>query len=178
MKKLISKFMDGILFMFNITAAMVAALLFVHFVAQFVFVSGSSMAPMLQNKDCLLVSKLDYKFGDPKRFDVVVFEYDDKTYFIKRVIGLPGETIQIEYDGSILVNSEKIVEKYGKEVIVDPGITKEPITLKEDEYFVLGDNRNHSTDSRSEVVGPVNKSKIIGRAILRIFPFSGKNPLI
>ena len=150
------------------------AVFLVTFVGQRTQVSGSSMYDTLEDKDQLLVEKLSYRFGDPKRFDVVVFLEDPKEdkYFIKRIIGLPGETVQIK-NGVIYIDGEAIEEDYGYETIKRPGRAANPVTLGEDEYFVLGDNRNNSTDSRKESVGNVNRSQFLGRAFLRIWPFSG-----
>lgn len=148
--------------------------LFIKFVAQRTDVSGNSMNHTLKNGDSVLVDKLSYRFHDPKRFDIVIFpyRYDPDESFIKRIIGLPGETIQIDYDGNIYINDELLEEHYGAEVIRDPGRAYEPITLGEGEFFVMGDNRNHSMDSREPSVGNIRKNEIIGRAFFRVYPFS------
>ncbi len=148
--------------------------LFITFVAQKTKVDGPSMMPTLYDKDQLIVDKISYRFTDPKRFDVIVFPYlyEEDTYYIKRVIGLPGETVQIDFDGNIYINGQLLEENYGADVIKNPGIAADPIVLGEEEYFVLGDNRNNSKDSRSEMVGKIKKDDIIGRAIFRIWPFS------
>ncbi|MBP3476719.1 MAG: signal peptidase I [Lachnospiraceae bacterium] len=146
--------------------------LIIHFVGQRTQVQGSSMEPMLSSEDNLIVDKISYRFHDPERFDIIVFpfQYEDNTYYIKRIIGLPGETVQIDTEGNILIDGEILDENYGKEVIQSPGRAYEPITLGEDEYFVMGDNRNCSTDSRDPSVGNVRRENIIGRAWLRILP--------
>ena len=92
-------------------------------------------------------------------------------YFIKRVIGLPGETVYIDEDGNIFINDVLLEENFGKERIEDPGIAINPIVLGENEYFVMGDNRNDSFGSRFSAVGNIKKENIIGRAWLRIYPF-------
>ena len=145
----------------------------VLFVGQRTIVEGTSMNPTLNDKDNLIVDKITYRFNDPQRFDVVVFPYQHKkhTYYIKRIIGLPGETIQIGDDGTIYINDQVLVEDYGNEVILDPGRAEEKIELGPDEYFVMGDNRNNSSDSRDFMVGNVNRKDFIGRAWLRIYPF-------
>ena len=130
------------------------------------------MENTLHNGDNLIVDKLSYRFHDPDRFDIIVFPQEDGRYFIKRIIGLPGENVQIDEDGFIYINGEKLMESYGKEVMRDPGLAKDGIDLGADEYFVLGDNRNNSMDSRMEEVGLIAKNRIIGRAWLRIYPFS------
>ena len=148
--------------------------LVIHFVGQRTQVSGSSMEPKLSNNDNLIVDKITYRFKDPERYDIIVFpfEYEDNTYYIKRIIGLPGETVYIDDDGTIYINDTALDETYGREVIKEPGRAYEPITLGEDEYFVMGDNRNNSTDSRDPSVGNIKKDRIIGRAWLRIWPFN------
>ena len=141
------------------------AFFLIHYVGERTVVSGDSMLPTLQNGDNLIVDKLSYRFRDPKRFEIVVFpfRYQEDTYYIKRIIGLPGETVQI-LDGSVYINGEKLEEHYGNEVMEEAGIAAEPVTLGVDEYFVLGDNRNNSEDSRLANIGNVKKSYIIGKA--------------
>lgn len=144
-----------------------------RYVLQRTIVDGYSMENTLQNEDNLLVEKVSYHFSDPKRFDVIVFYpfgKDVDAYYIKRVIGLPGETIQIVGD-TIYIDGEVLEEDFGKDPMTESGIAAEPLTLGEDEYFVLGDNRKVSEDSRYEEVGPVSRDKIEGKAILRIYPF-------
>ncbi len=148
-------------------------LLIVKYVAQRTTVSGSSMEPMIHDGDSLIVDKITYRFSDPERFDIIVFpfEYQKDTYYIKRIIGLPGESVRIDEDGNIYINGEILVENYGAEVIKDPGNAYNEIILREDQYFVLGDNRNNSSDSRNPAVGLIHRDRIVGRAWLRIFPF-------
>lgn len=150
--------------------------LVITFVGQRTEVDGSSMEPTLTNGDNLIVDKLSYRFRDPERFDIIVFPYKHKakTYYIKRIIGLPGETVQIDEQGNIYINGEILSESYGREIIKaeNIGLAAEPIVLGEDEYFVMGDNRNNSTDSRYPQVGNIKREDIIGRAWVRIWPFS------
>lgn len=150
--------------------------LVITFVGQRTEVDGSSMEPMLSNGDNLIVDKITYRFNDPQRFDIIVFpfKYKENTYYIKRIIGLPGETVQIDEGGNIYINGDILQESYGREIIKaeNVGIAKDPIVLGEDEYFVMGDNRNNSTDSRTEIVGNIKREDIIGRAWVRIWPFS------
>ncbi len=144
-----------------------------NFVLQRTIVDGSSMESTLHNGDHLYVEKLSYRFDALNRYDIIVFypySRDNEEYYVKRIIGLPGETIQI-IDSDIYINGEIIEEDYGNEPLENPGRAAEPITLSEDEYFVLGDNRNISKDSRSEEVGNVRKENIGGRAFFRIKPF-------
>ena len=130
------------------------------------------MEPKLSNEDNLIVDKISYRFHEPERYDIIVFpfRYEDNTFYIKRIIGLPGETVQIDEEGNILIDGEVLPEGYGKEVIQSQGRAYEPITLEDDEYFVMGDNRNNSTDSRDPSVGNITREEIVGRAWLRIWP--------
>ena len=145
----------------------------VTFVGQRTKVDGHSMEPTLSDGDNLIVDKLSYRFRDPERYDIIVFPYQhaENTYYIKRIIGLPGETVQV-IDGYMYINGKKLDEHYGAEVMEDPGIAAEPIKLGDDEYFVLGDNRNHSSDSRVGSVGVLTRDMLSGRAWVRIYPFN------
>ena len=153
-----------------------AVWLVITFVGQRTEVEGASMENTLHNGDNLIVDKLSYRFHDPERFDIIVFpfQFQDNTYYIKRIIGLPGETVQIMDDGSIYINGEKLEENYGMEVIKPETIGRaaEPIELGDDEYFVMGDNRNNSSDRRTDMVGNITRENIIGKAWLRIWPVS------
>ena len=142
------------------------------YVGQRTYISGPSMQPTLHDGDNLIVDKISYRFTDPKRYDIIVFpyRYQEDTFYIKRIIGLPGETVQV-MNGYVYINGElRKDEIYGAEVMEDAGIASEPITLGEDEYFVLGDNRNHSSDSRDPNVGVLHRDELIGRAWVRIWP--------
>ena len=153
--------------------------LLITFVIQRTVVEQTSMETTLQSGDSLLVDKISYRFTEPKRFDIVIFPYklaEEKTYYIKRVIGLPGETVRIDYDGNIYINDEKLEENYGREVI-QPNSTwsakmDKGVTLGDDEYFVMGDNRNDSLDSRYPSVGNLKKEEFVGKAVFRLFPLS------
>ncbi len=155
---------------------LIAVYLVIIYVGQRTEVSGSSMEPTLKDGDNLIVDKISYRFNDPQRFDIIVFpfQYQKDTYYIKRIIGLPGETVQIDEEGRIYINGTILEESYGKEIIAEDrrGLASEPIVLGPDEYFVMGDNRNHSSDSRVPEVGNIKRSQIIGRAWVRIWPFS------
>ena len=151
---------------------LVMTLLIVKYVGQRTVVVGDSMETTLQDGDNLIVNKIGYRFHDPERFDVIVFpfEYKDETYYIKRIIGLPGETVRIDDDGNIYINDVILEENFGAETMIDPGLAYGGITLGENQYFVLGDNRNHSSDSRVPSVGLIEKEDIIGKAWIRLFP--------
>ncbi|NSK13527.1 signal peptidase I [Dorea phocaeensis] len=147
--------------------------LIITYVGQRTRVSGHSMETTLSDGDNLIVDKLSYRFKDPKRYDIVVFpyKYEENTYYIKRIIGLPGETVQV-IDGYEYIDGQQLTSDiYGAEIMDSPGIAAEPITLGEDEYFVLGDNRNHSSDSRDPGVGILHREDLIGKAWVRIYPF-------
>ena len=146
--------------------------LIVTYVGQRTKVSGPSMEETLHDGDNLIVDKISYRFREPERFDIIVFpyQYAEDTFYIKRIIGMPGETVQI-IDGEVYIDGEVLGENYGAEVMVNAGIAADPIELGEDEYFVLGDNRNHSSDSRDPNVGVLTREELIGRAWVRIFPF-------
>lgn len=146
----------------------------VTFVGQRTRVSGQSMDTTLQDGDNLIVDKISYRFHDPSRYDIIVFpyKYEENTFYIKRIIGLPGETVQVK-DGYTYINGKKLTSDiYGREVMDEPGIAEEPIKLGSDEYFVLGDNRNHSQDSRDPYVGVLKRSDLMGRAFVRIYPLN------
>lgn len=147
--------------------------LIITFVGQRTRVSGSSMETTLSDGDNLIVDKISYRFREPKRFEIIVFpyQYEEHTYYIKRIIGMPGETIQVK-DGKVYINGQELDEHYGNEAMIAPGIAEAPITLGRDEYFVLGDNRNHSADSRDESVGVLHRKDLLGRAWIRIWPFN------
>lgn len=176
MKKVLREILNTSLYLLGVLCLVY---LVIHFVGQRTQVQGSSMEPTLSSEDNLIVDKLSYRFHDPERYDIIVFPFlgeenggtfGEETFYIKRIIGLPGETVQIDEEGNIFVDGEVIDDYYGKEVIRDPGRAYEPIELGKDEYFVMGDNRNNSTDGRDPKVGNIKRENIIGRAWLRIWP--------
>ncbi len=145
-----------------------------YFIAQPFYVKGASMEPNLHEHDYLLVDEISYRFHPPERGDIVVFRYPDdpQEYFIKRVIGLPGETVLIK-DGGVYITdpsgaTTQLAETYLPNDSATVAQSDEPVTLKSNEYFMLGDNRNGSKDSRS--FGPVHYSFIVGRAFFRGLP--------
>lgn len=172
MKKILREILSTSLYLLGVLCVVY---LMIHFVGQRTQVQGSSMEPTLSTEDNLLVDKISYRFHDPERYDIIVFPFlpdwpEQKTYYIKRIIGLPGETVQIDEEGNIYVDDALLKENYGKETIINPGRAIEPIKLGDDEYFVLGDNRNNSSDGRDPIVGNIKRENITGRAWLRIWP--------
>lgn len=157
---------------------LLATWLLIKYVGQRTVVDGTSMVPTLSDNDNLIVDKISYRFRDPERFDIVVFppfEYDSNTFYIKRIIGMPGETVQIDEQGNIYIDGERLEENYGREIISanKRGRAVEPVVVGENEYFVMGDNRNNSTDSREPRIGNIHRNQLIGRAWMRVWPFSG-----
>jgi len=146
-----------------------------YFLIQPFVVKGQSMEPTFYNSDYLIIDELSYHLRSPKRGEVIVFRAPvaKNTYYIKRIIGLPNETVEIK-DGEILVFDPKIKkevnikEDYIASSVQTSGNVK--ITLKPDEYFVLGDNRRLSYDSRNW--GPVTRSEVVGRVLLRLYPLN------
>lgn len=143
-----------------------------QFLMEKIFVDGISMENTLSDGEHVLIEKVSRYFDGPDRFDVVVFHKQDggrtKTY-VKRVIGLPGESVQIT-GSTIYIDGEPLSENFGKDPIVYAGLAERTIVLGEDEYFVLGDNRTVSLDSRDERIGTVKKAELDGTVFLRIFP--------
>ena len=137
-------------------------------------VSGTSMEPTLKEGQVVIVNKLEYYIKSPKRNDVIVYKQSNKehSYFeIKRVIGLPGETVKIK-NGIVYINDEAIKEKVKTEAISNSGLAEEGVKLDDNEYFVLGHNRNDSEDSRFAGIGNVLKNEILGKAVATEKPFS------
>ena len=155
-----------------IAILLAAVYVLITYVGQRTEVSGHSMEPTLQHGDNLIVDKISYRFREPERYEIIVFpyQYKENTYYIKRIIGLPGETVEI-IEGSVYINGEKLKEDYTATEINDVGIVSEKITLGGDEYFVLGDDRDKSEDSRMADVGNVKRSYIYGKAWFLLSPF-------
>jgi len=162
----------------KVTAISLAIILPVrYYLIQPFYVKGASMEPNFYDHEYLIIDELSYRFTPPERGQVVVFRYphNPQEYFIKRVIGLPGETVQIK-DGNIWIfnadfpNGFVITEDYLPDDLVTYGQSDEKVAVGQDEYFVLGDNRNASKDSRN--FGPVSKNFITGKVLLRGWPFT------
>ncbi|MEY8337347.1 signal peptidase I [Lachnospiraceae bacterium 62-35] len=132
-------------------------------------IAGHSMSPFLESGDVVLMNRLSYNLSDPQRFDVVVFQREDSRTNVKRIIGLPGETVQI-YGGYVFINGEQLSTDDALDKVSLAGIAEIPITLGEDEYFLLGDNRDSSEDSRFINIGNVKREQILGKVWIRILP--------
>jgi signal peptidase I len=167
-----------------IWAAQIAAVIFlayfiVYYALERTNMVGISMETTLADKDQIIINKFSYRFSDPERFDVIVYKQSGKEhsyYDIKRIIALPGEKLQI-MDGLIYINGEVIDEIVNVEPMGNYGLAAEEILLEENEYFVLGDNRNNSEDSRFASVGMIRREEIIGEAFIRTSPFNFINKL-
>ena len=160
--------------LFEIAIVCVFAFVFVWYFGQRVSNIGDSMDPAARNGDIILVNRIVYDASVPKRGDVIVFKpngNENLHSYIKRIIGLPGETILIQ-DGEIFVEGKKLTEDYQTSELSDPGLAQEEITLAGDEFFVLGDNRESSEDSRAADIGNVKRSEIEGKAWFNITPGS------
>ena len=155
----------------NVIVVIALAWFLVHSFLTTEEMSGHSMEPAISASDLVLVDRLSYTFMKPKRMDVVIFQRSDATQNVKRVIGLPGETVQIK-DGFIYINNEKLdaLNDLGEAALA--GLAEYPIILDKNEYFLLGDNRSGSEDSRFANVGNVKSRQIKGKVWLRIQPFS------
>lgn len=168
---------NSLLFVWEIAKIIIIAAAIVipirYFLFQPFFVKGQSMDPNFDNGDYLIIDEITYRFRAPERGEVIVFKYplDPSNRFIKRIIGLPGETVEIK-DGEVMIyngdGSQELEEPYLSGGLITAGDLK--ITLKEGEYFVLGDNRPYSFDSRR--FGPLSEEYITGRVIIRAWPIS------
>jgi signal peptidase I len=168
------KLSSGWLMLWEVVKVVAMALAIVvvvkHFLFQPFYVKGASMEPTFEDHEYLIIDELTYRFHEPVRGDVVVFRYPNDTsqYFIKRVIGLPGESLEVK-DSSVWINGQQLNESaYLDASVQTTGSTN--LTLGPKEYFLMGDNRTASLDSR--IFGPVNRSYIVGRTWFRAFPFT------
>ena len=158
---------------FKIGVVCLFAFVAVWYFGQRVSTVGDSMKPVLENGDVVLVNRIVYNATTPKRGDIIVFRpkgNENSHYYIKRIVGLPGETVEIIED-RVYINGEQIEEEYTTSEINDVGVLSEPMTLASDEYFALGDDRENSEDSRNADVGNVKRSYIYGKAWFVISPW-------
>lgn len=159
-------------FVLAFIAVIFVAFFIVRFVCASYTIQGDSMLPIYESGEKRLVNRFIYKVKSPARYDIILFESEDeanKQYYVKRVIGLPGETVKIK-DGSVYVDGRK-AKSFGTEKILSPGLAADGVKLSKDQYFVMGDNYNNSEDSRSAVVGNVKKTQMIGKVGIKYWPF-------
>ncbi len=155
-----------------ILAVLIMAYVLSEFVFERVWVTNHSMESTLNPDDCVMIDKISYRFRDPERFDIIVFRKKGSgEELVKRVIGLPFETVQIK-DGKFFIDGSEIEDIEGLDAPEEAGLAENPIELGVGEYFVVGDNRSESIDSRYEQVGNVTSTRIIGRMFMRVFPFN------
>ena len=158
----------------DIIVIVCAAFLMINFFFDNTSITGHSMNNTLKNDDVMLVNKVAFKYRDPKRYDVIIFKPNIgnvSDYYTKRIIGLPGETVQI-VDGKVYIDGKVLEDDVIDEVIYNAGNAAKPIKLGYNEYFVLGDNRNNSDDSRFSNVGFVKYEDIVGMPWFVVYPFS------
>lgn len=156
----------------DVIITILAAYILVSYICCETTVVGNSMETTINNEDTVLINKISYVFNKPKRFDCIAFEQDSvdsSKVYVKRVIGLPGETIQIK-DGSVYIDGEKLEDTISTSILT-AGVASNEYKLGDNEYFVLGDNRNNSEDSRFATVGMVKSNNIVGKVWMIISPF-------
>ncbi|MHB1394201.1 MAG: signal peptidase I [Clostridia bacterium] len=153
-----------------ILSAFIIAFILKTYIFQVALVNQISMEPTLHEGQVLIIAKVNYLFKDPERGDIVVLKDElENKYLIKRAIGLPGEVIDIR-NNKVYINGEELKPDYTEVPTQDNGFAKAKVP--EGKYFVMGDNRLHSRDSRSDTVGFVNRSNIVGKAVFRVWPIS------
>lgn len=165
---------ETIIWAIEIIAVILLAYFIVSYALEKTNMVGISMENTLKDGDSIIINKFAYRISEPKRFDVIVFKQSGREhnyYNIKRIIGLPGETIQLK-DGEIYIDGNMVKDVVNAEAMNNYGLAQEPVKLEKNEYFVLGDNRNNSEDSRFASVGTIRRDEIIGKAFIRMKPFN------
>lgn len=156
----------------SILVVVILAYSIVTFGVQSVTMIGQSMDPALTNQDVVLINKQAYTFDEPQRYDIVAFKLKEDTegYFnIKRIIGLPGEKVQIK-NGHIFINGDVVSDLPFDDLIMTEGLAIDEVSLGEDEYFLMGDNCNNSEDSRYVNIGNISMKEISGKVFFRVSP--------
>ena len=162
-------------FLMDVIVMISLAWLVVHSFLSQTTISGHSMEPGISAGDIVLVDILSYRFFAPRRMDIVIFQRGGSAENVKRVVGLPGETVTIQ-NGSVYIDG-KLLDKQRVSNIALPGIAANPVELQQDEYFLIGDNADSSEDSRFQNVGNVKRSQISGRVWFRLLSFRKFGPL-
>ena len=147
---------------------------FRNYVFRLANVTGSSMEPTLMHNDMVLLSRLSYRFASPEAGDIAAFPFKENPseFFIKRIIGLPGDEIDL-VSQQFLINGELLDDMFSRDVIFSVGDAQFPLIVPENCYFMLGDNRNGSKDSRFSSVGCIAKDEMVGKVVLRVWPLTG-----
>ena len=160
----------------DVTVVLAFAWFCLHSFGVQIVIAGQSMTPLLNSEDVVLMNKLVYDFKKPERLDVVVFEREDKKTNVKRVIGLPGEVVQIQ-GGYVYIDGERLEADDDLDHVSLAGLAENPVELAEDEYFLLGDNQDSSEDSRFANVGNVKEGQILGKVWFRVHPLMEIGPV-
>lgn len=150
----------------EVVVCILLAFFIIQFCVQTITIHGDSMQPAYEDGDRVIVNKFYYKIGSPERYDAAVIELEEESnsyYTVKRVLGLPGETVQI-VDGKVMINGSEIETPFTEEIL-SAGLAAYSIELKENEYFVMGDNCNNSEDSRMANIGNIEKKQFVGKIV-------------
>ncbi|SFR65453.1 signal peptidase I [Anaeromicropila populeti] len=147
----------------GVSAAFVLALIVLSQIFQISVIAGTSMEPTYSDKQDIIINRMSYRFSSPKRGDIIYFSHND-VLSIKRVIGLPEETIELK-NGKLYIDGELLEENYFDREVGNPGDITYPVTLGNDEYFVIGDNLDNSLDSRQSAYGMIQRDEVLGKVI-------------